>query len=370
MHCSSQHLRNALFALAVATLLAIVATSARADATTELLWPEGAPDAKGETDNDKPTLTISLPRDKNTGAAVIVCPGGGYHGLAMSYEGIEVGQWLNDHGIAAFVLKYRHKGSGYQHPSPLDDAQRAIRTVRARAKEFGVDPSKIGILGFSAGGHLASSAGTHFDKGKPDADDPIERVSCRPDFMILCYPVISLTTPYTHQGSKRNLLGENPDEKLVESMSSELQVTPETPPTFLFHTNADTGVPSENSVLFYLALRKAGVPAELHIYEKGRHGVGLAPNLPNLKSWPNLCIDWMRGAGCWGCSSPTGRGQKRSVVLRSVRLGCVRIVARCQYSEYANSDNFLLEHANEKGVTRRSLCRGCRYSLVCSVSMR
>ncbi len=166
-------------------------------------------------------------------------------------------------------------------------------------------PHKIGILGFSAGGHLASSAGTHFDQGKPDADDPIDRVSCRPDFMILCYPVISLTTPYTHQGSKKNLLGENPDEKLVESMSSELQVTPDTPPTFLFHTNADTGVPSENSVLFYLALRKAGVPAELHIYEKGRHGVGLAPELPALKSWPDRCIDWMRGAGCWACSSLT-----------------------------------------------------------------
>jgi acetyl esterase/lipase len=292
--------RTSLLVLFTIALITIGAASARAEATTELLWPAGAPGAKGDSDNDKPTLSSSLPMDKNTGAAVVVCPGGGYGGLAMSYEGIEVGQWLNEHGIAAFVLKYRHKGSGYEHPSPLDDAQRAIRTVRARAKEFGVDPNKIGILGFSAGGHLASSAGTHFDKGKPDADDPIERVSCRPDFMVLCYPVISLTTPYTHQGSKKNLLGVNPDQKLVESMSSELQITPETPPTFLFHTDADTGVPSENSVLFYLALRKAGVPAELHIYEKGRHGVGLAPELPALKSWPQRCIDWMRGRGLLG----------------------------------------------------------------------
>ncbi len=288
-------------AIAVAIFHSSLALSSIALATetkTELLWPAGAPDAKGTTDNDKPTLTVSLPAaDKATGAAVVVCPGGGYGGLAMSYEGIDVGQWLNDNGVAAFVLKYRHKGSGYQHPAPLADAQRAIRTVRARANEFGVDPHKIGILGFSAGGHLASSAGTHFDSGKSDAKDPIDRVSCRPDFLVLCYPVISFTTDYTHQGSKKNLLGEKPDEKLVESFSNELRVTSETPPTFLFHTDADTGVPAENSVLFYLALRKAKVPAELHIYEKGKHGVGLAQELPALKSWPERCIDWMRGRG-------------------------------------------------------------------------
>ncbi len=297
---TKQRVRRLRFALLLMALFAARPLAVNAESTTELLWPNGAPGAKGDSDNDKPTLTISLPREKRTGAAVVICPGGGYRGLAMSYEGIDVGQWLNEHGIAAFVLKYRHKGTGYEHPAPLDDAQRAIRTVRARAKEFGVDPDKIGILGFSAGGHLASSAGTHFDKGKPDASDRIERVSCRPDFLVLCYPVISFTTPYTHEGSKKNLLGEDPDEKLVESMSSELQVTAETPPTFLFHTDADTGVPPENSVLFYLALRKAGVPAELHIYEKGRHGVGLAPKLPNLKSWPDRCIDWLRGRGLLG----------------------------------------------------------------------
>src|SRR5262249_54754886 len=149
----------------------------------------------------------------------------------------DVGQWFNTLGVAAFVLKYRHKGTGYQHPAPLEDAQRAIRTVRARAADWKVDPRRIGILGFSAGGHLASSAGTHFDAGKSDSSDPIEQFSCRPDFLILCYPVISFVSPFTHQGSRRNLLGENPDAKLVELMSSELQVTPQTPPTFLFHTN-------------------------------------------------------------------------------------------------------------------------------------
>jgi acetyl esterase/lipase len=286
------------FGFQLISAILFLGSLARAESKVELLWPHGAPGAKGTSDNDKPTLAISLPpSDKATGAAVVVCPGGGYGGLAMSYEGIDVGQWLNDHGVAAFVLKYRHRGSGYQHPAPLDDAQRAIRTVRARAKEFAVDPHKIGILGFSAGGHLASSAGTHFDAGKPDAADPIDRVSCRPDFLVLCYPVISFTTPYTHQGSKKNLLGEHPEAKLVERMSSELAVTSETPPTFLFHTNEDTGVPPENSVLFYLALRKAGVPTEMHIYEKGRHGVGLAPKLPALSSWPERCIDWMSGRG-------------------------------------------------------------------------
>jgi acetyl esterase/lipase len=282
----------------MAIQLCAVSVSRAGEPKLELLWPAGAPGAKGDSDNDKPTLAISLPpEDKATGAAVVVCPGGGYGGLAMGYEGIDVGQWLNSHGIAAFVLKYRHKGSGYQHPSPLDDAQRAIRTVRARAAEFHVNPHKIGILGFSAGGHLASSAGTHFDPGKSDAADPIDRVSCRPDFLILCYPVISLVAPVTHQGSKKNLLGENPDPKLVETMSSELAVTPDTPPTFLWHTDADTGVPPENSVLFYLALKKAKIPAELHIYEKGRHGLGLGKDIPAVKTWPELAIEWMRGRG-------------------------------------------------------------------------
>ena len=285
-------------ALALGILCNLSPLVARGEPKLELLWPAGAPAAKGQSDNDKPTISISLPpAEKATGAAVVVCPGGGYGGLAMSYEGIDVGEWLNSFGVAALVLKYRHKGSGYEHPAPLQDAQRALRTARARAAEWKLDPHRIGIMGFSAGGHLASSAGTHFDQGKPDATDPIERASCRPDFLILCYPVISFTTPYTHGGSRKNLLGDNPDAKLVESMSSELQVTAETPPTFLFHTNADTGVPPENSVLFYMALRKAKIPAEMHIYEQGPHGVGLGRKVPAVASWPDLCQAWLRGRG-------------------------------------------------------------------------
>jgi len=282
----------------MAVLAWVHLAASAAEPKTELLWPAGAPGAKGDSDNDKPTLTIYLPSpDQATGAAVVVCPGGGYGGLASTYEGNEIAQWLNSFGVAGFVLKYRHKGTGYQHPAPLDDAQRAIRTVRARASEFHVDPARIGILGFSAGGHLASSAGTHFDQGKADAKDAIDRAGCRPDFLVLCYPVISFVAPTMHQGSKKNLLGENPDPKLVEHMSSELQFTSDTPPTFLWHTDADSGVPPENSVLFYLALRKAKVPAELHVFEKGRHGLGLAQKEPGTRAWPDLAQAWMRGRG-------------------------------------------------------------------------
>src|SRR5579859_2071715 len=251
------------------------------------LWTGDAPGALGNEDRDRPTLTIFLPWRDSVPTAVIVCPGGGYGGLADNHEGRQVANWLNSLGIAAFVLKYR-LGPRYHHPVELGDAQRAIRMVRSRAKEFGISEDRIGILGFSAGGHLASTAGTHFDSGNPGAPDPIDRLSSRPDFLVLGYPVISFTTPYTHQGSLHNLLGDNPDPKLVESLSSELQVTPQTPPTFLFHTNEDTTVPSENSVLFYLALRKNKVPAELHIFEKGPHGVGLAMRDPALSEWPGL----------------------------------------------------------------------------------
>jgi acetyl esterase/lipase len=169
--------------------------------------------------------------------------------------------------------------------------------VRARAGEWKIEPDRIGILGFSAGGHLASTGGTHFDKGKPDAQDPVERASCRPDFMVLCYPVIVFDSQFTHRGSERNLLGDNPDPDLVRSLSNEKQVTPQTPPTFLFHTDADDGVPPENSVQFYLALRRAKVPAELHIYRSGRHGLGLAPNTPGTSAWPKACEEWLRGQG-------------------------------------------------------------------------
>ncbi len=280
---------------AVSILLAGMAAPA---AEPELLWPDGAPGAKGDQPKDKPTLTIWLPeKDKATGAAVVICPGGGYGFLAIEHEGVDIGKWLNSFGVAGIMLEYRHRNRGYGHPAPLQDAQLAIRTVRARADQLGIDPKKIGIMGFSAGGHLASTAGTHFDAGDPQSDDPIQRASCRPDFMILCYPVVAFDEPYTHRGSQHNLIGENADPELIRSLSNEKQVTAETPPTFLFHTDEDRGVPSENSVQFYLALRRAKVPAELHVFQKGRHGLGLAPETPGTARWPKCCEDWMRGLG-------------------------------------------------------------------------
>jgi acetyl esterase/lipase len=278
-------------------VLMVAAMFAQAEVKVEQLWPKGAPGALGTEDRDIPTLAAYIaPPDKAVGTAVIVCPGGGYGSLAMDHEGKQIAVWLNNLGISAFVLKYR-LGPRYHHPAPLMDAQRAIRTVRQRAQEYGIRADRVGIWGFSAGGHLASTAATHFDKGSPDPADPLDRVSSRPDFAVLAYPVISFTTEYVHKGSRRNLLGEPFDEKLAAALSNETQVTSETPPTFLFHTNEDTGVPPENSVLFYLALRKAKVPAELHIYEKGRHGVGLAPTDPVLSSWAGRLTDWLKIRG-------------------------------------------------------------------------
>jgi acetyl esterase/lipase len=262
----------------------------------ELLWPNGAPGALGTAPEDQPSLTPFLVATGNgVGTAVIVCPGGGYQHLSMDKEGYQVAQWLNSLGVSAFVLQYR-LGPRYHHPIELQDAQRAIRLVRSRAAEYGLRADRIGIMGFSAGGHLASTAGTHFDAGNAAAADPIDRAGSRPDFLVLCYAVISFTN-YVHRGSMNSLLGENPDPKLVKNLSNELQVTAQTPPAFLFHTDADKTVPAEDSVLFYLALRKAGVPAELHIYEHGNHGVGLAPTDATLSSWPGRLADWLRGRG-------------------------------------------------------------------------
>ena len=290
-----------LAALAIILLAAAGVCPAAESPKTELLWPNGAPGAKGERPQDKPTLTVCLPDPSiANGAAVVICPGGGYAGLAVDHEGRQVAAWLNSIGVAAFILEYRHHGRGYQHPAPLDDAQRAIRTVRVRAAQWKVDPKRIGILGFSAGGHLASTAGTHFDRGNPAAEDPIARASCRPDFLILCYAVIAFNEPYTHRGSQANLLGKNAPADLVRSLSNEKQVTKETPPTFLFHTDEDSGVPAENSVYFYLALRKAGVPAELHIFRPGQHGLGLAPRTPGTSEWPKCCEGWLRSQGFLG----------------------------------------------------------------------
>jgi acetyl esterase/lipase len=271
--------------------------TAHGDREFLLLWPEGAPGAQGTDAEDQPKITVYLASPElATGAAVVVCPGGGYGVLAADHEGKQVAEWLNSLGVSAFVLQYR-LGPRYHHPIPLQDAHRAIRMVRSRASEWGVTPDRVGILGFSAGGHLASSAITHFDDGAPEADDAVDRLSSRPDFAVLCYPVISFTTVAAHSGSRKNLLGEDPDPDLVWKMSTELQVTPRTPPTFLFHTDDDAGVPVENSLLFFQAMKRAGVPGELHVFAHGRHGVGLAPDDPALARWPELCATWMKGRG-------------------------------------------------------------------------
>jgi acetyl esterase/lipase len=263
------------------------------------LWPQGAPGALGKDDKDIPTLTPYLPEEGNrTGAAIVICPGGGYGGLA-SHEGVDYARFLNEQGIAGFVLKYRLGSNGYRHPAMLQDAARAVRTGRAHAAEWNLDPKRIGIMGSSAGGHLASTLLTHFDGGRPDDPDPIERQSSRPDLGILCYAVITMGE-FTHQGSKNNLLGKNPSEDLVRNLSNELQVTKETPPTFLWHTWEDTAVPVENSLQFAEAMRRAGVPFDLHIYQKGSHGLGLGSakwDPERRHPWTKDCVYWLKAQG-------------------------------------------------------------------------
>jgi acetyl esterase/lipase len=247
------------------------------------LWADGAPHAQGTDESDTPTIRAYLPQEldgvKATGAGVVICPGGGYGILAMDHEGHQLAKWFQKNGVAGFVLRYRHAPK-YRHPVPMEDAQRAIRYVRANSEKLGVDAGRVGIMGFSAGGHLSSTVATHFDAGNPEAKDVVDRQSCRPDFAVLCYPVVSLTAPYAHQGSGRNLFGPDVDQEKLESLSNEKHVTAETPPTFLFHTAEDKGVDAQNSIAFFLALRKAGVPSEMHIYQDGPHGVGMAPADP------------------------------------------------------------------------------------------
>jgi acetyl esterase/lipase len=284
--------RLATLILPVALLAA--ATSANAAGPTPTpLWPGDVPGATGKAEPDTPSVRIyQPPKGEANGAAVVICPGGGYGIIAMDHEGSQVANFLNSKGITALVLRYRL--APYKHPSPLNDAQRAIRYARANAATLGLSPKRIGIMGFSAGGHLASTAATHFDAGTADATDPVDRVSCRPDFAILGYPVISLTAEFSHKGSIKNLMGATPDAAALENLSNEKQVTKETPPTFLFHTGEDTGVLPENSLAFFTALRKAKVPSELHIYQQGPHGIGMAPGDPALNTWNDRVIDWLR----------------------------------------------------------------------------
>lgn len=263
---------------------------------TILLWPEGrTPGALGDATTDIPLIAVYKPDSNANGASVIVCPGGGY-GMLAAHEGEPVALWLNSLGVTAFVLRYRH-APGYQHPTPLGDLQRAIRTVRSRAGEFGLDTQRIGVLGFSAGGHLVSTAATHFDAGDPGSPDPIEQTGSRPDLAIMIYPVIALDGHSAHVGSRRNLLGENPTSELVEFLSNQRQVTPETPPTFLVHSIDDKAVPVENSLEFALALSAKGVPFGMQVYEHGGHGYGLGGDDPVLSAWPRECGAWLRARG-------------------------------------------------------------------------
>ena len=261
------------------------------------LWNGAAPGALGSDESDIPTLTVYLPRTMTDATpAMIVCPGGGYGALASNHEGRQVANFLNSLGIAAFVLRYR-LGPRYHHPIELGDAQRAIRTLRSHTADWRLDPARIGIMGFSAGGHLAMNASTLFDAGNPSADDSVDRSGSRPDIVVLGYPVISLTAPWTHRRSKRNLLGEEADPDLAKRLSGEHAVTRDTPPTFIFQTNEDTAVPAENSVHYFLALRQAGVPAEMHVFETGPHGVGLANDRASLTPWSSLLANWLRVRG-------------------------------------------------------------------------
>jgi acetyl esterase/lipase len=256
----------------------------------------------GTAADDTPTLQAFLPASNPTKTAVVVAPGGGYTHLAYAKEGTDVAHWLNAHGVAAFVLKYR-LGPKYHNPIELGDAQRAIRTVRANAAQYGIATDHIGMWGFSAGGHLAATAGTQFDAGNSSSSDPIDQQSSRPDFLVLAYPVITMEDPYVHKGSRTYLLGDSPTQAQIDAMSAELHVTAQTPPTFLFQTTDDRTVPVLNSVMFYTALVKAGVPAELHIFQHGAHGVGLAAANPQLSIWPDLLMKWMRERG-YAASAP------------------------------------------------------------------
>jgi len=298
--------RFALFA--VATTVLNCASAVHAQTLTVIpIWPEGVPGAKpggGEerTVDDRvynvqhPTLTV-FPADpaRAVGTAVIMCPGGGYVRLAITKEGNGFARILNDIGVTVFILKYRMAEFG--HPAPLQDVLRSVRLVRSRAAEFGIDSGRIGVMGASAGGHLAASAATLFDAPEGRTGAALDAVSGRPDFVSLMYPVITMKPPFAHMGSRKALLGAEPPDALVERMSVETQVTAATPPVFMVHTGEDTSVPLENSLLFFQALRKAGVPAELHLFEKGAHGFGTAAGLGPTSDWPARLDAWMRAHG-------------------------------------------------------------------------
>ncbi|MFS0727136.1 alpha/beta hydrolase [Paenibacillus sp. 1P07SE] len=263
---------------------------AGSESVDHILWPGGAPGARGADPEDIPALTPYLAAGATS--AVIVCPGGGYARRA-DHEGEPIALWLNSLGITAFVLRYRV--APYSYPWAYRDAQRAIRYVRHHATAWGLDKGKIGLLGFSAGGHLTATAGTRHDSGDPSAEDPIDRCSSRPDLIVLCYPVITMKDPYTHEGSRSNQLGSVPTEEQIAHLSNELHVGQDTPPAFLWHTSEDAGVPVENSLFFAAALSRAGVPFDLHVYDHGGHGLGLASDDPHIAGWSRVCGQWLAG---------------------------------------------------------------------------
>lgn len=272
--------------------------------TSELivsLWEGSAPHANGTAEIDIPALYVYLPKDTSAPTpALLVCPGGGYQGIAIDHEGHAIARWFNENGVAAFVLRYRLPANGYRHPVPMLDVQRAMRLIRSRTADWKINPAKCGVMGFSAGGHLASTLDTHFDAGNAKASDPVDRQGCRPDYAVLVYPVITLQESFTHEGTKTNLLGSNPDPALVKNLSSETQVTPQTPPTLLVHAADDAGVPIANSQVMHAALQKAGVATALNEYPKGGHGFGHGPNGFNNNEpagWLDKAYAWIKTQG-------------------------------------------------------------------------
>lgn len=268
------------------------------------LWPQGPKENNGLTgrtsigeqgrviDNATAELMVFLPKEEiRTSVAMVICPGGGYKHLSMKHEGEDMARWLNEQGITAVVLKYRMPNG--HHRIPLADAQRAIRWLRGRAEDWGIDPHKIGIAGFSAGGHVASTLATHFDDGNAKAQDRLARLSCRPDFVVLLYPVISMKNGLTHAGSRKALLGPQPAQEIIEKYSNELQVSAKTPPVFLVHCDDDATVPALNSVVFYQALKKHRIPAVMYIFPKGGHGWGMRPGFAYYPEWTGLLQKWL-----------------------------------------------------------------------------
>jgi acetyl esterase/lipase len=265
-----------------------------------ILWPSGAPLAKGTAATDEPFVEVyPAAHDAAAGPAFVICPGGGYGALAADHEGTQIARWANGLGATAFVLHYRLGSKGYHYPAQLLDVQRALRWVRANAARYSIDPQRVGIIGFSAGGHLASMAATLFDE-RPEGTthDAIDAVSARPDIAVLGYPVISMTAAHAHKGSRKNLLGPAADDDAAaRPLDTDTRVTANTPPTFLFQTDEDAGVPAENVISFYLACRRNHVPAELHVFERGPHGVGFGLGDPVLSTWPDRLAGWLRDRG-------------------------------------------------------------------------